>query len=127
MLDEVKSHQHIIRNKTNSHIDHEDEEVNREAYQLTHRLIQNACIFAHPTMSGFNTVHNACVNIFIPMAPPGKNVTKYHINDNNCNTDAPNTKIYPSAPPTVNVKYNVIIILPRYITVKWIRSYANIL
>lgn len=72
-----------------------------------------ACIFAHPTINGFSIVHNACVNTFIPIAPPGKNVNRYHNNANNCNADAPKTNKYPCAPPTVNVKYKVIIMEPK--------------
>jgi hypothetical protein len=45
------------------------DEENLLAYQLTHRDRHIAWTLAHPTMSGFNTVHNTCVSIFIPIAP----------------------------------------------------------
>ena len=45
------------------------DEVNLLAYQETHRVIHMAWTFAHPRKTGFNIVHNACVNIFIPIAP----------------------------------------------------------
>ena len=49
--------------------DWEDDEVNLLAYQLTHRDMHMAWIFAHPMMKGFSIVHSACVSIFIPIAP----------------------------------------------------------
>lgn len=109
----MKSHQQKTQALLNTQSYDYDADVNLLAYQLTHRLIHIACIFAHPTINGFNMVHNACVSTFIPIAPPGRNVTKYHNNDTNCNADAPNTKTYPCAPPTVNVKYSVAIIDPK--------------
>mmetsp|Transcript_4063 Transcript_4063/g.7199 ORF Transcript_4063/g.7199 Transcript_4063/m.7199 type:complete len:120 (+) Transcript_4063:1146-1505(+) len=109
----IKSHRHTLRRDYDA-----DDEVNRLAYQLTHRPMHMACTFAHPTTKGLSIVHNACVKTFIPIAPPGRNVTRYHNSANSCSADAPSTKRYPCAPPTVNVKYSVIIIDPKYTTVK---------
>lgn len=77
-------------------------------------------------MIGFSMVIIADVSIFIPWAPPGKNVIKYQTSESNWNADEATTIIYPDNPWDLKVKYIVASMDPMYITVKGNLSEANI-
>mmetsp|Transcript_21618 Transcript_21618/g.27283 ORF Transcript_21618/g.27283 Transcript_21618/m.27283 type:complete len:136 (-) Transcript_21618:387-794(-) len=62
------------------------------------------------------------VKTFIPCAPPGKNVTKYHKRAINCTPLMTNTLTYPCAPEVLNVQYNVPNIDAKYKVVNGSRS-----
>eukprot|EP00562_Extubocellulus_spinifer_P019271 CAMPEP_0178598136 /NCGR_PEP_ID=MMETSP0697-20121206/32578_1 /TAXON_ID=265572 /ORGANISM="Extubocellulus spinifer, Strain CCMP396" /LENGTH=91 /DNA_ID=CAMNT_0020235877 /DNA_START=166 /DNA_END=441 /DNA_ORIENTATION=+ len=76
----------------------------------------------HAIMTGFIITYIADVSICIPAAPPGRNVTKYHMRASSCAAEQAITTIYPNAPPTVNVKNKVASMDPKYTIVNGSRS-----
>lgn len=74
-------------------------EKNRPRHFLTMRVQT----FAQPNNIGFKIVMIPLVKTFIPEAPPGRNVIKYHKSANSCNPLAVNTVIYPLTPPVLKV------------------------